>query len=74
MTTVGNGVGVGVGVGVAVGVGVGSDSSPPQQANPDPNTITRRNITAGLAIFIAYLRCLALASILLKRRAVNTMG
>ena len=50
--TVGNGVGVGVGVGVAVGVGVGTDSSLPQQADPDKNTMTRRNTTAILAFFI----------------------
>ena len=52
MTTVGNGVGVGVGVGVAVGAGVGTNSSPPQQANPDTNTMTRRSTTAILDFFI----------------------
>lgn len=53
---------VGVGVGVGVGAGVGSPSPP--HASPDTNIMPRSNMTAILAIFIAYLRALMLVSIL----------
>ena len=72
MTTVGNGVGVGVGVGVAVGVGVGTDSSPPQQANPDTNIVTRKSTMANLAFFIVAILPYDNKQYLVRRFVIDT--